>query len=42
VSAFVIEPVGNTTFLTVDGEKVELGRLSLEVHRKLVKLVHAK
>lgn len=41
VSAFVIEPVGNTTFLTVDGEMVELERLSVEVHRKLVKFVHA-
>lgn len=41
VSAFVIEPVDKTTFLTVDGEKVELERLSIEVHRKLVHFVHA-
>lgn len=41
-SAFVIEPVDNTTFLTVDGEKVAFERLSLEVHRKLVSLVHAR
>lgn len=41
VSAFVIEPVDNTTFLTVDGEQVELKKLSVEVHRKLLQVVHA-
>lgn len=41
VSAFVIEPVDTTTYLTVDGEKVELEKLSMEVHRKLVKFVCA-
>lgn len=39
--AFIIEPVGSTTYLTVDGEKSSLEKLSVEVHRKLLTFVCA-
>lgn len=39
--AFIIEPIGNTTYMTVDGEKVNLEKLSIEVHRKLLNFVCA-
>jgi hypothetical protein len=41
VSAFIIEPIDHTTYMTVDGEKVALERVAVEVHRKLLSVVVA-
>jgi diacylglycerol kinase family enzyme len=42
VGAIIIEPYGNTTNLSVDGEKVLNERLTLEVHRRLLTFVCAE
>lgn len=39
--AYIIDPIDTETYMTVDGEKVNLEKLSIEVHRKLLMFVCA-
>lgn len=40
--AYIIEPIDNTTYMTVDGEKINVEKISIEIHRKLLRLVCAE
>lgn len=40
--AYIIEPIDSTTYMTVDGEKINVEKVSIEIHRKLLTFVCAE